>query len=167
MKLLWRNRHFYLFISPFFILFGVFGLYPLLFSLYLSFNRWDGLTPMRWVGLANFTALREDDLFVKAIWNTILIGLLYIPPMMVLAFLFAQTLNQPWLKLKALFRTAYFLPAVTPMVVISFVFGLLFSSEKGVLNYVLKSLHASPIPWLNSPDWSKITVAILVTWRWT
>src|ERR1051325_5664908 len=104
-KLLWRNRHFYLFISPFFILFGVFGLYPLLFSLYLSFNRWDGLTPMKWVGLANFAALREDDLFFKAIWNTIIIGLLYIPVMMILAFLFAQTLNQPRLKFKALFRT--------------------------------------------------------------
>src|ERR1051325_5632946 len=166
-KLLWRNRHFYLFISPFFILFGVFGLYPLLFSLYLSFTRWDGLTPIQWVGLANFATLREDDLFFRAIWNTVVIGLLSIPVMMVLAFLFAQILNQPWLKLKAFFRTAYFIPAVTPMVVISFVFGLLFSAEKGVLNYALKAIHASPIPWLNSPDWSKITIAILVTWRWT
>lgn len=126
---LWRNRHFYLFISPFFILFAIFGLYPLLFSLYLSFTRWDGLTPMKWIGLANFSALREDDLFVRAIWNTIVIGVLYIPIMMTLGFLFAQTLNQPWLRLKAFFRTAYFLPAVTPMVVISFVFSLLLSSK--------------------------------------
>src|SRR5437762_13721056 len=53
------------------------------------------------------------------------------------------------------------------MVVISFVFGLLFSAEKGVLNYALKWIHVAPVPWLNSPDWSKITVAILVAWRWT
>ena len=59
---IWRHRHFYLFISPFFLLFAVFGLYPLLFSLYLSFVKWDGLTPMQWVGLANFRAMLDDEL---------------------------------------------------------------------------------------------------------
>ena len=58
---IWRYRHFYLFISPFFLLFAIFGLYPLLFSLYLSFVKWDGLTPMHWVGLANFRAMLDDE----------------------------------------------------------------------------------------------------------
>lgn len=173
-KDLYRYRHFYLFIAPFFLLFGVFGLYPLLFSLYLSFVKWDGLTQMHWVGLSNFRAMLDDELLVRALWNTLIIGLLYVPPMLILAFLFAQLLNAQWLKLKAFYRAALFLPCVTPMVVIAIVFGLIFSSEKGVLNYalaqmdrVLPFLHLQPIPWLTSENWSKTAVAILVVWRWT
>jgi len=169
-----RHRHFYLFISPFFLLFAVFGLYPLLFSLYLSFVKWDGLTPMHWVGLANFRAMLDDELLGRALWNTLVIGLLYVPPMMILAFFFAQLLNAQWLKLRAFYRAALFLPCVTPMVVIAIVFGLIFSSEKGVLNYalaqgnrVLPFLHLQPVPWLTSEQWSKVSVAILVVWRWT
>src|SRR5262249_37990599 len=104
----------------------------------------------------------------------VVIGLLYVPPMMILAFLFAQILNAQWLRLRALYRAAFFLPCVTPMVVIAVVFSLIFSSEKGVLNYavgqigrLLPFLHLQPIPWLTSEEWSKTAVAILVVWRWT
>ncbi len=171
---LWRYRHFYLFIAPFFILFAVFGLYPLVFSLYLSFVQWDGMTAMQWVGLSNFRAMLHDEILWRALWNTLIIGLLYVPPMMVLAFLFAQILNTQWLKFRALYRAAFFLPCVTPMAVIAIVFGLIFSAEKGVLNYVLLQinallpfLHLKPIPWLTDESWSKVAVAILVLWRWT
>ena len=161
-------------ILPFFLLFAIFGLYPLLFSLYLSFVKWDGLTPMHWVGLANFRAMLDDELLGRALWNTLIIGLLYVPPMMILAFFFAQLLNAQWLKLRAFYRAALFLPCVTPMVVIAIVFGLIFSSEKGVLNYALVQvgralpfLHLQPVPWLTSEQWSKVSVAFLVIWRWT
>ncbi|MEO7716054.1 MAG: sugar ABC transporter permease [Capsulimonas sp.] len=168
---LWKHRHFYLFIAPFFLLFAIFGLYPLLFSLYLSFVKWDGLTPAHWVGLSNFQKMLGDDQLWTALGNTVVIGLLYVPPMMILAFLFAQWLNAPWLKFKALYRAAFFIPCVTPMAVIAFVFQLIFSSEHGVLNYALQHLfpwlHLSPIPWLESESWSKAAIAILVVWRWT
>jgi ABC-type sugar transport system permease subunit len=176
-----RYRHFYLFVSPFFILFAVFGLYPLLFSLYLSFVKWDGMTEPIWVGVGNFRSLLYDELLWRTLWNTLVIGFLYVPPMMILAFTFAQILNLQWLKLRAFFRAAFFLPCVTPMVVIALVFGLFFSSEKGLLNYLLSTLdqalhtlhllgaksHLGPIAWTNSEDWSKISIAILVIWRWT
>jgi len=164
---IWRYRHFYLFVSPFFILFAVFGLYPLLFSAYLSFVKWDGLTQMQWVGLGNFRAMLDDEILWRSLLNTLVIGLLYVPPMLIMAFLFAQLLNSQWLKFKGFFRAALFLPCVTPMVVIAIVFGLIFSPEKGVLNYVLAALHVKAVPWLTSEDWSKISVAILVVWRWT
>src|SRR5438477_6925205 len=116
----------------------------------------------------------DDEVLQKSLWNTLIIGLLYVPPMMLLAFLFAQLLNQQWLKFRALYRAAFFLPCVTPMVVIAVVFGLIFSSEKGVLNYALAQinhllpfLHLTAIPWLTSESWSKISVSILVFWRWT
>lgn len=167
LRSIYAYRHFYLFVSPFFLFFAVFGLYPLLFSLYLSFVRWDGLTAMQWVGLSNFRTMLADELLGRALLNTVIIGLLYVPPMLVLAFLFAQLLNAQWLRAKAFYRAALFLPCVTPMVVIAIVFGLIFSGEKGVLNYGLRFLHIAAVPWLTSEDWSKISVALLVIWRWT
>ncbi|HEY3267286.1 MAG TPA: sugar ABC transporter permease [Armatimonadota bacterium] len=162
-----RHRHFYLFVSPFFVLFAVFGLYPLLFSLFLSFTQWDGLTAMHWVGASNFAAMLDDEILWRSLWNTLIIGLLYVPPMMILAFLFAQILNTQWLKMRAFYRAAFFLPCVTPMVVIAIVFGLIFSAEKGVLNYLLGLAGVQSVPWLTSEEWSKVSVAILVMWRWT
>ena len=61
----WQYRYFYLFISPFFILFAIFGLYPLIFSLYLSTVQWDGLTDPRFVGLQNFGTLFQDQQFYR------------------------------------------------------------------------------------------------------
>lgn len=171
---IWQHRHFYLFISPFFLLFGVFGLYPLLFSLYLSFAKWDGLTPLSWVGLDNFAALLHDEIFLTSLWNTLVIGLLYVPPMFIGAFVFALLLNASWLKLRGLFRTAFFLPCVTPMVVVSIVFILLYGEDTGLLNYLLArlgeafpALKVKGIPWLTSENWSKPAVAVLLVWRWT
>ena len=162
-----RHRHFYLFVAPFFILFAVFGLYPLIFSLVLSFVRWDGLTELRWVGLANFANMLDDELLTTALWNTLIIGLLYIPAMLTVAFLLAIALNTSWLRARAFFRAAIFVPCVTPMVVIAVVFSLIYSTERGLLNYLLHFVHIRPVPWLNSVQWSKVSVALLVLWRWT
>lgn len=162
-----RHRHFYYFVAPFFFLFAVFSLYPLLFSLYLTFVRWDGLTPMRWVGMANFAVMLDDEILLESLWNTLVIGLLHVPPMLALAFLLAVALNSSWMRLRALFRTSIFLPCITPMVVIAIVFGLLMSPERGLLNYVLSLAGLGKVDWVNDADWSKVAVALLVLWRWT
>ncbi len=170
---IWRYRSFYLFISPFFVLFAIFGLYPLIFSLYLSLLRWDALTPARWVGFSNFQTLMHDRLFFRSLWNTLLFGLYHFPPMLILAFAFALLLNQQWIKLRAFWRAAVFLPAITPMVVIAIVFFLLFGTEYGLVNFVINTvagwfgIEMNGIPWLQSENWSKITVSILLVWRWT
>jgi len=171
---MWQNRHFYLFVSPFFILFGIFGLYPLVFSLYLSFARWDGLTELTWVGLSNFGVLLGDEVFFTSLWNTFAIGLMYVPPMFIGAFFFALLLNASWIKMRGLFRAAFFLPVVTPMVVVSIVFLLLYGQEAGLLNFIVAkigeafpSLGLKPVPWLTSESWSKPSIAMLLVWRWT
>jgi cellobiose transport system permease protein len=160
---LWKNRHFYLFVSPFFILFAIFGLYPILFSLYLSLVKWDGLTVPHFVGLANFRKLFTDPAFFRAVWNTVVIGVIYIPPMFIGAFLLAVLLNQQALRLRAFFRAAAFVPCITPSVVIAIVFMLLFGTKLGLINFVL---HRE-IPWLDSEALSKVSVSILLVWRWT
>jgi ABC-type sugar transport system permease subunit len=162
-----RNRHFYYFVAPFFILFAIFGVYPLLFSLVLSFVKWDGLTPMKWVGFNNFATMLDDELLGASLWNTLIIGLLYIPPMLSIAFLLALALNTSWLRARAFFRASIFVPCITPMVVIAIVFGLLLSSERGLMNYALGRLGLPAVPWLNDVRWSKVSVAMLVLWRWT
>ena len=171
---MWRHRHFYLFISPFFVVFAVFGLYPLVFSLCLSFARWDGLTELTWIGLQNFAALIHDEILLTSLWNTLAIGLMYVPPMFIGAFVFALLLNTSWLKMGAVFRAAFFLPCVTPMVVVAIVFILLYGQEAGLLNYLLTKLgdaipgfRIDAIPWLVSERWSKPSVAVLLVWRWT
>lgn len=171
---IWQHRHFYAFISPFFILFGVFGLYPLLFSLYLSFTRWDGLTEITWVGLDNFRNMLHDELFLTSLWNTLVIGLMYIPPMFIGAFAFALALNTNWMKLRGPLRAAFFMPCITPMVVVAIVFSLLLSQDSGLLNYVIgrigdvfPALKVKPIAWLTSDTWFKPSVAMLLVWRWT
>jgi len=164
---MWKHRHFYLFISPFFILFAVFGLYPLLFSFYLSFTRWDGLTERTWAGLGNFATLVHDEIFFTSLWNTLAIGVLYVPPMFIGAFIFALVLNTAWLKFRGFFRAAFFMPVVTPMVVVSIVFILLYGQEAGLLNYLAARIGFEPIPWLVSERWSKPAIAVLLVWRWT
>ncbi|MEM6748847.1 MAG: sugar ABC transporter permease [Planctomycetota bacterium] len=167
------NRWFYFLLAPFFLLFFIFGLYPLLFSLYLSFLRWDALSPATWVGLSNFAALAQDELFFVSLKNTLLLGLYHIPPMMLLAFVFAVLLDRQCLKLKGLWRAAVFFPAITPMVVIAIVFSLLFGAELGLVNYLwwraaaVVGVEAGVLPWLQSESWSKVTVSLLLVWRWT
>ncbi|MBI2424031.1 MAG: sugar ABC transporter permease [Candidatus Hydrogenedentes bacterium] len=164
---LWAYRHFYLFISPFFILFAVLGLYPLVFSFVLSFARWDGLTEAHWVGLNNFVNLFGDELLREALWNTLVLGFLYVPPMLIGAFILACLLNTGWLRGRAFFRAAVFIPVITPMVVVALVFGLLYDYESGIFNYVLGLFGIAPVPWLVDEDWSKPALAILLVWRWT
>lgn len=171
---IWQNRHFYLFISPFFVLFAVFGFYPLLYSLYLSFTKFDGLTPPLHVGFENFVSLYQDEEFFTSLWNTLVMGAIYIPPMFIFAFLFANILNNTRLRGLGLFRMAIFVPCITPMVVIAIVFSLLFSTQNGLLNWIWSGLTwplpggpYAPIKWIESAEWSKISVSIVLVWRWT
>lgn len=168
-----QHAHFYAFISPFFILFALLGLYPLGFSLYLSLVKWDGLSEMEWMGLGNFQALFVDRLFWQTIWTTVLIGVMYVPPMFALALGFALLLNDQFLKLRGFFRASVFVPCITPMVVIAIVFLLLFGGEFGFLNWIYASIarlvgvEVDPVPWLSTPWGARVAVCALLVWRWT
>lgn len=179
----WRSRHFYFFVAPFFLSFAILGLWPLVFSLYLAFVRWDGLTPMVRVGLGNFATLWEDEQFWRAIANTFYLFVMYVPPMLVLAFLLAVALNGPITKFRGFFRAAVFLPCVTPIVVVAIVFGLFCSYDNGLFNYLLTQAGRAfywlrgwdvalvkdqfKVGWQQDPIWTRVTIAILLVWRWT
>lgn len=163
----WRARHFYVFISPFFVSFAILGIWPLIFSLYLAFTKWDGLTERVNVGLANFKTLAADETFWQAILNTIVLFAMYVPPMLILAFLLAVALNGPITKFRGLFRAAVFLPCVTPIVVVAIVFGIFCTYDNGLFNYLLQKVGLPKIGWQQDPIPTRITIAILLVWRWT
>lgn len=156
----------YVSVAPFYVLFLVFGLFPLLFSIYLSFTDWDGMGKIKFVGLAQYQYLVTDPRFWNAVANTFIIWFISTIPMLFLALVIAFLLHQN-IRFKGFYRVAFFLPNVTSMVAMAIVFGSVFSDSFGLINSALQAIGASQIPWLSSPWGIKVTIACMVIWRWT
>lgn len=157
----------YAFISPFFILFAVFGLFPMIFSFYLSFFMWDGLNPMSYVGLANFQLIFNDPTFFSAIKNTFIIGILGTLPQIIVGILLAFALNSALIRFQHTFRTLVFLPYITSIVAVAIIFGLVFNNQPfGLANYVLSLFNMDPVRWSQEYWPVKIAIATMVFWRW-
>ncbi|MGP3911993.1 carbohydrate ABC transporter permease [Nonomuraea sp. 10N515B] len=156
----------YLSISPFFLLFTVFMLVPVLFSLYLAFHKWDGLGEMEFVGPRNFELLMQDGMFWQALQNTFLIWFMSTIPMLFLALVVANMLNSA-VRFAGFYRIAYFVPNVTSVVAVTIFFGSVFSTNFGLINAILQGLSASPVPWLVNEWTIKIVIAMIIGWQWT
>lgn len=155
-------------ISPFYILFLIFGLFPILFSLYLAFHAWDGLGEMEFVGLRNFRNLLTDDPdFWVSVGNTFAIWFLSTLPQLFLALVVAFLLNAAFMKFKNFYRAIYFLPNITSIVAVAIIFGSFFGSQFGLINGVLGALGLPRIEWLTDGFWVKAAVSLMVIWRWT
>ncbi|WP_082053263.1 carbohydrate ABC transporter permease [Gordoniibacillus kamchatkensis] len=164
---IYKHRVIYLFISPFFILFAVFGLFPILFSLYLSLHKWDGIGEMKYLGLGQYNYLLHDADFWKSILNTLEIWIISTIPMLFFALLIAFLLNSTFVRFRNVYRVIYFLPNVTSIVAVAIVFGTIFGDNYGFLNFLLKTLGLQPVKWLSSPVMLKVAIAVMVIWRWT
>lgn len=154
----------YLCISPFFILFGVFFAYPIVWSLVLSFQRWDGINQPRWVGLDNYRFMLNDPLTHQMLVNTLVFLVILLPVGLILPFAFGVMLNSERLRLRGVFRTIIFIPVVTSMVTVGIVFKFIFGSANGWLNDLLGIIHLGPYPWLTQVGWARIPVATLSIW---
>jgi cellobiose transport system permease protein len=163
----WRAAAPYIFISPFYIIFLAFGLLPIVFSLAVSLYDWRGTTPGMFVGLQNYQVLLRDPAFYKSLWNTVYVWIGSVPPMILLALVFAALLNSRRVRFRSAFRTVYFLPVVTSLVITGLVFGQLFSMSFGLVNSALEALGLSPVNWLSDPTWMKAILVLALLWRWT
>lgn len=161
-----KHRWAYLFISPFFILFAIFGAYPILFSLFLSLNEWNGVAPMKFVGLDNFNRMLSDRLFLKSFENSFLLFVMYVPAMLLLALVLAVILNSPRVRGFRIFRTLIFLPFITNMVAAGFAFQILLNKQYGLVNAFLGQLGIAPIPWLETPWGARTALSLLIIWAW-
>ncbi|MBI1256167.1 MAG: ABC transporter permease subunit [Chloroflexi bacterium] len=157
----------YFFISPFYILFAIFFLFPTVFALILGFYKWSALGTPVYFELRNYDHMFKDPLFIKAVGNTIFYGLASLFVVAPLALLEAVALNAKALRFKYLWRTLYFAPIVTSSVAISLVFRLLYNTDYGLINTIFVALGGMPIKWMEGQEWTKIAVMGIVIWRWT
>lgn len=160
----------YLFVSPFFILFAIFGLFPLIFSLFLAFHLWsplDGVGNWKFVGFENFQlALGPTDMFWRSLKNTVWIGLLSGIPQHLVALPLAFIIHHSLRRFQGTFSTILFLPYITNAVAIAIVFATLYSERLGILNYLGGQLGLDPVRWLGDPNMVPYSVAAVVFWRY-
>lgn len=134
-----KKRIAYLFIAPFYILFAVFMIFPIGFSLYLSLLKWNGIIEPRYVGLQHYSAIIHDDQFLNALTNTAVFALLTVSISTALGLALALFLNQVHV-MKRFYRGVYFVPAVISLVVVALVWKLILNSEFGLANAVLHAI---------------------------
>lgn len=157
----------WMFIAPALVLLGFFMIYPICWSLWMSFQVGKGMN-FHFGGMANIVRLTKDPVFVRALTNTCIFFIVQVPIMISLALLFAVALNDATLRFRGLFRTAIFLPCVTSLIAYSTLFKSMFQTD-GIVNKSLMFLHltATPVPWLQDPFWAKVLIILAITWRWT
>lgn len=157
----------YLYIAPFFILFGIFGAYPLVYTAWVSLHDWELASDEHpWSGLDNYRQLVTDPVFWNALWNTFGMFVLSTVPQLTIALFIASLLNRR-LRGRTLFRLSVILPMATSVAAVSIVFSQLFSRDFGVINWVLGGVGVNPIEW-QAAKWSSWSaVALMVNWRWT
>ena len=157
----------WLFVAPALILLGLFMIYPIIWSLWMSFQVGKGMN-FSFGGFTNIVRLTKDPVFIRALVNTCIFFFVQVPIMILLALVFANALNDPTLRLRGLFRTAIFLPCVTSLIAYSTLFKSMFATD-GVINKALLAVHiiGSPIAWLAVPFWARVVIILAITWRWT
>jgi len=163
---IYKARWPYLFISPFYILFLIFGVYPILFSLYLSLTEWKGLGPIKFVGLKNFELLLKDKVFWQSMTNGVILFFLYVPIMTLLALVLAVILNSKRVRGFRFFRTMLFIPYIMNIVAAGFTFRLMLNQKYGLVNLMLGIFNIAPVPWLESIWGGRISLCLLVIWAW-
>ena len=169
----------YVFLVPFFVLFAVFGLFPLLFSLYLAFQSWEptsGLGAMTFVGLENYAFALQDEWFWKSLKNTGWLALASGVPQHLVAIPLACFIHSSFKRMRNAVVGAYFMPYITSTVAIAILFSSLFSTDYGLVNVFLQYLgHLpvlgwllpnEPVDWLNDPGNIKPAIAMIVFWRY-
>ena len=160
-----RARAGRLFVAPNLAAVAVFMLFPLGFSLYMSFHRWDVFRPPKFVGLKNFEDLfTSDPLFLIAIRNTVIFTLGTVVPTVIVSLIVAGVLNRK-VKGIGIFRTIVFLPLAISSVVMAVVWQFVFNTDNGLLNIMLGWIGIGPIPWLVEPRWAMASLCIVSVWR--
>lgn len=157
----------YAYVAPFFLLFFIFGLFPLLFTFYIALFDWDPIGERHYVGLDNFTELIQDPRFWGAMRNTFSIWVLSTVPQLLLALVVAHVLNHVRLRAAAFFRMSVLVPYITSVAATTIVFAQLFDRDYGMLNWILGLLGFEHFDFTASVWGSHVMIAAMVMWRWT
>lgn len=151
------------FISPWIVGFLFFVLYPVGSSIYYSFCDYDVLTRPVWIGLLNYRDMFTDEVFWKALRNTLYFAAVSLPLGLVIALLVAVLLNQK-VKMRPAFRTIYFLPSLVPAVASAMIWLWILNGRFGLLNYALNFLGIEGPNWLTDEHWTKPAIILMSLW---
>ncbi len=149
-----------LFISPWIVGFLAFTVYPIIYTLRISFTRYSGFGEPMWIGLANYKALWTDTVFWDSLQNTLYYTALAVPIGIVVALAMAIAMNQP-LREVSLYRAALYLPSVLPLFAVSFIFIALLDPNRGIVNQMMVALGLPNINWFGDPRYAKLGLVLL------
>lgn len=154
----------YFFIAPFLLVFLAFEVYPFIDALYLSLFDY-GINRKEWVGLGNYAALLQDDVFRKSILNTFLIVLGVVPLSVLFAVVAASLIIGKSAAVASFFRASFYLPIVTSQVILSITWLWIYNPVSGIANYALSLAGIAPVMWLSDANVTLLAVIIVViTW---
>ncbi|MCD7445307.1 sugar ABC transporter permease [Streptomyces lincolnensis] len=158
----------YAFVSPFFLLFAAFGLFPLIYTAWASLHTVELTAPtdMEWAGLKNYVRIFDDEFYWNAAKNTLTIGIISTVPQLMMALGIAHILNYR-LRASTFYRVAMLAPYATSIASASLLFVLLFGRDYGMINWALGSVGIDHIDWQNEKWPSQFAVSSIVIWRWT
>ena len=166
----------FMFVSPNVIGFLAFFLGPLVFSLFVSFTQWDGLTDAEFIGLTNYIDLFSDDVFWTSMRNVVIFGLVAVPASIAPALLLAALLNSKLPGVKV-FRAVYFIPSIAGVVGVALIWKQLYNATIGFINYAILQFYdflnllpglelTAPQPqWLSEPSTALMSVMIVFAWQ--
>ena len=157
----------YLFNAPGLILFAIFTVYALYTSFMLSFHEWNLIgDDKRFIGLDNYREVLQDENFHEAIRNTVYFTVVSVPVTMIIAMFLAILLNTQ-IRGLAIFRTAFYLPVITPLVVAAIIWSWLYQADTGLLNYYLQQLGIieEPVYWLGNRETAMPAVIAMNVWK--
>ncbi len=170
----WRTRLYrwegrsapYAYIAPFFLVFFAFGLFPLVYTAWISLHQFRIGSRMRWNGLENFVWLFSNPSFYNSLWKTFTLAVLSTVPQLLLALALAHLLNYR-LRGRMFFRIAMLMPYATSVVAATLVFAVIFGRDAGIVNSLLGLVGIEPVDWRNG-DWTaQIAISVIVIWHWT
>ena len=148
------------FISPWLFGFIVLGVFPILYTFYLSLTRYSGIRAPIFIGIQNYQRMAGDPLFVKAAYNTLYYTLLAVPIGVVIAMVLALAMNRK-VREVSFYRAVYYLPSILPLFVISFIFVVLLNPGYGLVNWVLSALGLPSPNWLGDPAFTKLSLVLI------
>ncbi|MEM3811239.1 MAG: sugar ABC transporter permease, partial [Conexivisphaerales archaeon] len=161
-----ENLAAYIFLGPSLVFFAIFFIFSVGFSIWVSFKRWDMLTPVlsaKWVGISNYISVLSDSLFRSSLLNTLIYTGITLIITLFISLLVAVALNN--VKGAAVWRFIYFAPTVTPAVAIGMIWSYLYRPSQGIINEVLGYFGVPPINWLTDPRYVLVAIMIAAIWE--
>jgi multiple sugar transport system permease protein len=150
-----------IFVGPWILGLLAFTIYPILWTIYLSFHRYSGFGEMTWIGLGNYRRMLDDPLFATSVWNTFYLTGLSVPIGVVVAMVLGLAMNTDLPEIP-LYRVILYLPSVLPLFAVSFIFWALLDPNLGIVNEALRSIGLNPPNWFGDPRYAKLAIVIMM-----